>query len=43
MNRTGNSRLLVVQGDELEGILSLKDMLALLSLKMELNDMEKKT
>ncbi len=41
MNRTGNSRLLVVQGDELAGIISLKDMLALLSLKMELNDMEK--
>jgi CBS domain-containing protein len=42
MNRTGNSRLLVVNGDELEGIISLKDMLALLSLKMELNDLEKK-
>ena len=41
MNRTGNSRLLVVNGDELEGIISLKDMLALLSLKMELNDQEK--
>ncbi|MBN1364489.1 MAG: site-2 protease family protein [Syntrophaceae bacterium] len=41
MNRTGNSRLLVVKGDELEGIISLKDMLALLSLKMELNDLEK--
>jgi len=41
MNRTGNSRLLVVHGDELEGIISLKDMLALLSLKMELNDLEK--
>jgi len=42
MNRTGNSRLLVVNGDQLEGIISLKDMLALLSLKMELNDLEKK-
>ena len=41
MNRTGNSRLLVVNGEELEGIISLKDMLALLSLKMELNDLEK--
>lgn len=41
MNRTGNSRLLVVNGDELEGIISLKDMLALLSLKMEFNDLEK--
>lgn len=42
MNRTGNSRLLVVNGDQLEGIISLKDMLALLSLKMELHDLEKK-
>jgi len=33
MNRTGNSRLLVVKGDQLEGIISLKDMLNLLSLK----------
>ena len=41
MNRTGNSRLLVVNGEELEGIISLKDMLALLSLKVELNDLEK--
>ncbi|MFA5321804.1 MAG: site-2 protease family protein [Smithella sp.] len=41
MNRTGNSRLLVVNGDELEGILSLKDMLALLSLKIEFNDLGK--
>ncbi len=41
MNRTGNSRLLVVNGDELEGIISIKDMLSLLSLKMELNDLEK--
>jgi Zn-dependent protease/CBS domain-containing protein len=42
MNRTGNSRLLVVKGDQLEGIISLKDMLNLLSLKMELTDLEKK-
>jgi Zn-dependent protease len=41
MNRTGNSRLLVVNGDQLEGIISLKDMLALLSMKMELNDLKK--
>jgi len=33
--------LLVVNGDELEGILSLKDMLALLSLKMEFDDLGK--
>jgi CBS domain-containing protein len=37
MNRTGNSRLLVVKGDQLKGIIALKDMLALLSLKMEKN------
>jgi Zn-dependent protease/predicted transcriptional regulator len=42
MNRTGNSRLLVVDGDQLVGIIALKDMLNLLSLKMELNDLEKK-
>jgi Zn-dependent protease/predicted transcriptional regulator len=42
MNRTGNSRLLVVKEDNLEGIISLKDMLNLLSLKMELNDLGKK-
>ncbi|MBN1470398.1 MAG: site-2 protease family protein [Syntrophaceae bacterium] len=41
MNKTGNSRLLVVNGDELKGIIALKDMLALLSLKMELNDLGK--
>ncbi len=41
MSRTGNSRLLVANGDQLEGIISLKDMLALLSLKMELNDLGK--
>lgn len=41
MNHTGNSRLLVVNGDVLEGIISLKDMLALLSMKMELNDLGK--
>jgi Zn-dependent protease/CBS domain-containing protein len=42
MNRTGNSRLLVVDGDQLVGILALKDMLKLLSLKMALNDAQKK-
>jgi CBS domain-containing protein len=42
MNRTGNIRLLVVKEDNLEGIISLKDMLNLLSLKMELNDLGKK-
>jgi Zn-dependent protease len=33
MNRTGNSRLLVVDGENLVGIISLSDMLAMLSLK----------
>lgn len=42
MNRTGNSRLLVVEGDRLVGIIALKDMLKLMALKMELNDFEKK-
>jgi CBS domain-containing protein len=42
MNRTGNSRLLVVNGDQLVGIIALKDMLKLLSLKVELKDFGKK-
>jgi Zn-dependent protease len=42
MNRTGNSRLLVVEGDQLVGILALKDMLKLLSLKVELQDYDGK-
>ena len=36
MNQTGLSRLLVAEGDQLVGILSLKDLLAFLSLKVEL-------
>ncbi|MDD5557079.1 MAG: site-2 protease family protein [bacterium] len=36
MNRTGSSRLLVVDGDRLAGIVSLKDMLKFLSLKIDL-------
>jgi len=36
MNRTGNSRLMVVEGGRLVGIIALKDMLELLSLKVEL-------
>ena len=42
MNRTGNSRLLVVEGDHLVGIIALKDMNKLMTLKMVLNDFEKK-
>ncbi|MEJ2745744.1 MAG: site-2 protease family protein, partial [bacterium] len=36
MTRTGRSRLLVMEGDRLVGIVSLKDMLKLLSLKLDL-------
>jgi CBS domain-containing protein len=36
MQRTGSSRLLVAEGDQLVGIVSFKDLLRFLSLKMEL-------
>ncbi|MGF1592249.1 MAG: CBS domain-containing protein [Kiloniellaceae bacterium] len=36
MNRTGNSRLVVAVGDRLVGVVVLKDMLELFSLKMDL-------
>ena len=36
MNRTGNSRLMVVDGDHLVGIVTLKDMLKFLDLKLDL-------
>lgn len=36
MNRTQASRLLVVEGDRLVGVIALKDMLKFLSLKVEL-------
>jgi CBS domain-containing protein len=36
MNKTGNSRLLVVEGDKLVGVLTLRDMMQFLSLKVEL-------
>jgi predicted transcriptional regulator len=38
MHRTGSSRLMVVDGDRLVGIVSLKDMLKFLSLKIELGE-----
>ena len=38
MSRTGASRLLVVEGDRLLGILSLKDLLQFFALKMELEE-----
>lgn len=36
MNQTGNSRLMVAEGDRLVGIITLKDLLRFLSLKMNL-------
>lgn len=38
MNRGGKSRLLVVDGDQLQGILSLKDLMKFFSLKIELEE-----
>jgi Zn-dependent protease/predicted transcriptional regulator len=38
MNKTGGSRLLVVEGDKLLGVLTLKDMMQFLSLKVELEE-----
>ncbi len=40
MNKTGASRLMVLDGDRLVGIISLKDMLKFLSLKIELEEGE---
>jgi Zn-dependent protease/CBS domain-containing protein len=40
MQRTGRSRLLVVEGDRLVGLVSLKDMLRFLQLKLELEQGE---
>lgn len=40
MNHTGNSRLMVVEEGQLVGIIALKDMLKLLSLKMAFNDIK---
>jgi len=36
MNRTGNSRLMVVEGNRLVGVVTLKDMLKFLALKIDL-------
>ncbi len=38
MNRTARARLLVVEGGELLGIISLKDLMEFLSLKLDLDD-----
>jgi Zn-dependent protease/CBS domain-containing protein len=40
MQRTGSSRLLVLDGDRLVGIVSLKDLLRFLNLKLELENRE---
>ncbi|MFO7975449.1 MAG: site-2 protease family protein [Candidatus Hydrogenedentota bacterium] len=40
MSKTGNSRLLVVEGEQLVGIITLKDILSFLSLKMDLEEGE---
>jgi Zn-dependent protease/predicted transcriptional regulator len=41
MSRTRNSRYLVLEGDRLVGVLSLKDMLKFLSVKLDLEESEK--
>lgn len=38
MNRTGRARLLVVEGEELLGVVALKDLMAFLSLKLDLEE-----
>jgi Zn-dependent protease/CBS domain-containing protein len=40
MNRTGNSRLMVVEGSKLIGILALKDIMKFLSIKLDLEGYE---
>jgi len=40
MNRTGNSRLMVARDGHLEGIIALKDLLQLLSMKLDLDDVD---
>jgi Zn-dependent protease/CBS domain-containing protein len=41
MNRTGNSRFLVMEGDRLVGVLTLKDVLRFLSVKLDLEEAQK--
>jgi CBS domain-containing protein len=38
MRRTGGSRLVVVEDDQLAGVVTLKDMMQFLSLKVDLED-----
>jgi CBS domain-containing protein len=40
MNQTGNSRLMVMDGEKLAGIVTLKDLLEFLSLKIDLEEKE---
>ncbi len=40
MRSSSNSRLMVVEGDKLEGIITLKDMLKFLAMKIDLEDGE---
>ena len=40
MSQTGNSRLMVLDGDKLVGIVTLKDLLQFLSLKIDLEEKE---
>lgn len=41
MNRTGNSRLMVVEGNRLIGLIALKDIMNFLSIKLDLDQYEK--
>jgi len=41
MNRTGNSRLMVVEGKRLIGLIALKDIMNFLSIKLDLDQYEK--
>jgi Zn-dependent protease/predicted transcriptional regulator len=43
MNKTGNSRLMVVEGNRLLGVISLKDMLKFMALKLDLEAGERIT
>jgi Zn-dependent protease/CBS domain-containing protein len=40
MNRTGRSRLLVVENDELKGVITLKDLTRFISLKLDIEEQE---
>jgi CBS domain-containing protein len=40
MNRTGSTRMVVREGDRLAGIVSLRDLLSFLALKLDLGEDE---